>query len=193
MPSRAWWAPVVQVLVWGALMSLVMGWLARARLKPVPDGREKRLVQPTGTLVVGIVGFVFFAGIAVLSHVFSNRTTTWLTTTCFVGFALFSLLAIGEYFLGRHAVSDSGLEFSRLTWTRGRLKWMELRNVRYAPTLKWFRLETHGGDVARISASLVGLPVFARLLLRHAPADCMDAGTRELLEATAAGRPPEIW
>jgi hypothetical protein len=68
-----------------------------------------------------------------------------------------------------------------------------LRDVRYAPVLKWFRLETRSGDVARISVMLMGLPAFARLLLEDAPEDAIDSGTLRILQATAEGKLPSVW
>ena len=193
MAWRDWVQPALQGLLWVVLMSLAMGWLARSRLKPRPASEARRLVPAVGGLVAGLVGFVFFAGIAILSNVYRNKTTTVWTTTFFVGFALVCLVIVVDYFLGRHVVSDSGIEFARLTWTRGRLYWMELKSVRYAPGMKWFRLESRTGEVARISAMCMGLPEFARLVLAHAPADAIEPETRAILEATAAGHPPAVW
>jgi hypothetical protein len=138
-------------------------------------------------------GVLFFAGIAIISNVFPNKTVTWWTTAGFVGFALLSLLMVADYFLGHHQVSEEGLSYGRLTGRRGYLKWADLRRVKYAPTMKWFRLETQSGDVARISAMLIGLPEFGRLLLSHAPPQVIDAKTLLILQATADGNPPSVW
>ena len=59
--------------------------------------------------------------------------------------------------------------------------------------MKWFRLETQSGDVARISVMLIGPPEFARLLLSHAPPDAIEAETRLILQARADGNPPSVW
>jgi hypothetical protein len=59
--------------------------------------------------------------------------------------------------------------------------------------MKWFRLETHDGQVARISAYLTGLPGFARTLLKHIPTGVSDELTLDILAETAAGRPPAPW
>jgi len=174
-------------------MTLVMGWLARNRFKARPQSDAWRLVHSTSTLALGIVCFAFFAGIAVVSNVYPNRTTTWWTTTLFVGFALMAVPMIADYFLARHDVSESGISYGRLTGRRGNLKWSELRSVRYAPVMKWFRLESRSGQVARISAMLMGLPEFARLVLQHAPAEAIESSTKPILEATASGYPPPIW
>jgi hypothetical protein len=64
--------------------------------------------------------------------------------------------------------------------------------VHYAPVLKWFRLETREGKVARISAMLVGLPEFAQVLLRRAPPGAIDDETAQVLRATAAGDLPPL-
>ena len=139
------------------------------------------------------MSFAFFAGIAVISNVYSNETTTVWTTSIFLGFAILSLLMIADYFQARHEVSDEGMNYGRLTGTRGILKWSEVANVRYAPGIKWFRLETRSGEVARVSAMLVGLPEFARLVLAHAPPGAIDGNTLPVLQATAAGQPPSVW
>ncbi len=191
--SQPWWAAAVQWAIWGVLMAVVMGWVARSRLKTRPRSDARRLAHPPSTLVIGLVTFVFFAGIAIISNVYANRTTTWWTTAIFVGFALLAVPMILDYFLARHEVSEDGLSYGRLSGPRGYLGWSELRRVRYAPVMKWFRLETRSGHVARISAMLIGLPEFARLVLAHAPPDAVDPETFEILEATASGNPPPVW
>jgi hypothetical protein len=182
------------VALWGLLMSLVMGWLSkrRFRARPTPDAR--RLAHPSSTLIMGLMCFVFFGGIAGVSNiVFPNRTTTWWTTSIFVGFALLSALMIIDYFMVKHQAAEDGLAYRKLVGTRKYLRWSDLCDVRYAPVLKWFRLETRSGDVARISVMLMGLPEFARLLLEEAPEDAVDSGTLRILQATAEGKPPSVW
>ena len=188
-----WWVSVAQWTIWGIVMALVMGGVARSRLKSRPTSDARRLVHPKSILILGVITFVFFAGIAIVSNAIPNETTTWWTTAIFVGFALLSIPLIAEYFRVRHEVSEEGLSYGRLFRRRGYLKWSDLRSVTYAPTMKWFRLETHAGEVARISAMLIGLPEFARLLLAHAQRGAIDAQTLPILEATAAGDPPPVW
>src|SRR5690348_15474758 len=180
--DQPWWGPAVQWTVWGILMALAMGWVARSRFKTRPDSDSQRLVHPPSTLIIGIVVFLFFAGIAIVSNVFPNRTVTWWTTAVFAGFALLSLAMVAAYFLGHHQVSEEGLSYGRLAGRRGYLKWADLCRVRYDPAMKWFRLETQAGDVARISAMLIGLPEFARLLLSHAPPHAIGAETLPILQ-----------
>ena len=100
---------------------------------------------------------------------------------------------VADYCLGHHHLSEEGLSYGRLTGRRGYLRWADLRRVKYAPAMKWFRLETQSGDVARISAMLIGLPEFARLLLAHAPPHAIDGETLVILQATADGNPPSVW
>ena len=161
------------------------------RARPASDAR--RLVHPPSTLIVGLVTFLFFAALAVLSNVFANETTTWLTTALFVGCALLAPAMIGDYVLARHEISERGLSYGRLTGPRGYLEWGDLRRVRYSQAMKWFVLETRSGKTVRISAMLVGLPELARLLLAHPPAGFIDAETAAILDATAGGHPPSIW
>jgi Bacterial PH domain len=194
MADTPLWATALKWALWVVLVALVMGWLGRSRfrVRPAPDTRT--LAHPPSTLVVGVVCSAFFAGLAVVSNVFRNSTTTWWTTAIFLGFAALSALLIVDYFTAKHEVTDEGLSYSKLlAGTRKHLRWSDLRDVRYAHGMKWFRLETTGGDVARISALLMGLPEFARLLLEHAPEGVIHTGTLQILQATAQGSPPSVW
>ena len=125
-------------------MSRIANARNRSPLRGRPTTGAPTLVPQPSTLIVGLMCFAFFAGIATVSNVVRNKTTTWWTTTIFVGFAL---------------------------------RWSDLRAVRYAPLVKWFRLETHSGEVARISVMLTGVPDFARTLLARAPGGAVDADT----------------
>jgi len=120
-------------------------------------------------LIAGAACFLFFAGLAVVSNVVPNETTTWWTTSIFVGFAM-----------ADHQVSQDGLAYSKLAGTRKYLRRSYLRDVRYAATMKWFRLETRSGDVAR-------------LLLENAPGAAIESRTLDILQATAQGNPPSLW
>lgn len=191
--DKPWWTSAVQWAIWGIVMALVMGWVARSRFRARPSADARRLAHPPSTLVIGLVTFAFFAAIAIVSNVYANKTTTWWTTAIFVGFAVLALALIADYFVAHHEVSAEGLTYGRLSGRRKSLRWSDLRRVRYAPVMKWFRLETQAGDVARISAMLVGLPEFARLVLAHAPPGVIDRETLPILEATAAGHPPPVW
>ena len=54
-------------------------------------------------------------------------------------------------------------------------------------------LESQSGVVVRLSVMLMGLPVFATLLLARARSDAIDPETRLILQATAEGNPPSVW
>jgi len=104
----------MQWTLWTIIMSLIMGWVARSRRQPRAAGYARRLQHPPSTLIIGLVCFSFFAGIAIVSNVFANATTTRLTTTVFVGFALLALPLVGDYFAARHEASKEGLRYGRL-------------------------------------------------------------------------------
>jgi|ERR1700704_2760250 hypothetical protein len=55
MADRAWWMTALQWTVWFGLMSLVMGWLVRSRLRARPASNVRRLQYPLSTLIVGLV------------------------------------------------------------------------------------------------------------------------------------------
>jgi hypothetical protein len=188
-PTSSW----LQWTLWGLLMSLVMGWVARSRSRPRPAGAARRLQHPISTLIIGVAGFLLFAAIAVISNVFANATTSWKTTTIFVGFALLALPILGDYFAARHEVSDEGLRYGRLFGPGGYMRWTEVKCVRFSETMKWFRLESQSGKVVRLSVMLMGLPTFAQLLLAHAPPQSIERNTLPVLQTTAEGNPPSVW
>jgi hypothetical protein len=162
-------------------------------MRPRPPGCDQQLRHPVSTLIIGLAGFLFFAAIAVVSNVFANATTSWWTTAIFVGFALLALPVVGDYFAARHEVSREGLRYGRLIGAGGFLRWDELKSVRFSSSMKWFRLESHSGTVVRISVMLMGLPVFAQMLLTNTRWEAIDLTTRTILQATAEGNPPSVW
>jgi hypothetical protein len=173
-------------------MAAVMGWLGRTRLKRRNAAESRRLVHPLSTLIIGAVCFAVFAALTVLSNVYSNETTTWWTTATFVGLALLAVPMIAMYFIEDHEVSETGLAFTTLLGARRSMRWEEVKSFRYAPLMKWFRVEADSGNVARISIMLMGLPEFARVALAHVPPGAVEASTLEILRATAEGNPPSI-
>jgi len=99
---------------------------------------------------------------------------------------------VAAYVLEHYAVSEDGISGKDFIGRARQLRWSELRSVRYGALMKWFRLES-AGSVVRVSAMLTGLPEFAQLCLKRAPQAAIDAPTRAVLEATAAGNPPSVW
>lgn len=129
-----------------------------ARPQPLPRAaaaQARRLVLPPGTLVLGLTCLTFFVGIAVVSNAIPNPTTTWWTTALFLGFALMALALVLAYFLEAHEVSDDGLASRNVVGITKRLRWSDLGDVRYAPFMRWFRLEARSGGVARVSANTI--------------------------------------
>lgn len=193
MSDGPWWATVLQWTVWALLMSLVMGWLGRSRMKARPAAESRKLRHPTSTLITGVVGCGFFVALAIVSAVSFDTPGRWWIALAFLGFALLSAPLLLDYFIARHEVSDEGLSFCKLSGGRKFMRWSEVRTVRYATMMKWFRLEGEGGDVARLSVMMMGLPEFARMLLERVPASAIEPPTLAVLQATAAGQPPSVW
>jgi uncharacterized membrane protein len=183
----------LQWALWGLLMSLIMGWIAQSRGRPRPDGSAQRLQHPISTLIIGLAGFLLFGAIAVISNVLANATTSCWTRAIFVGFALLALPILGDYFAARHEVSEEGLRYGRLFGSDGFMRWTELKSVQFSEAMKWFRLESQLGKVVRLSVMLMGLPMFAQLLLAHAPRESIEKNTLPVLQTTAEGNPPSVW
>ncbi|MDH0867652.1 hypothetical protein [Mitsuaria sp. GD03876] len=146
------------------------------------------------TLAVGTVSAAFFFWLAAVSFTTGRHPAATIgTTLCFVALGLMALPMVLDYFLARHEVDDDRLDFGRRLGGRGTMRWVEVRRVRFSPTMKWFVLEDGAGAKARIAAGLSGLPEFARLALAHVPADALDKKTRKLLVDASLGRRPRVW
>jgi predicted permease len=192
--QREWWVSIIQWSLWGLVMAVVMGWVARSRLRTRPENESKTLRHPVSTLAIGVVGATFFFGIAVVSNtVGKNSTSTVWTTLVFVFFGAMSLPMVADYFFARHSVTESGINYGRMLGQRGVLAWADVKSVRYAPVMKWFVLKPSNGIPVRVSAMLMGLPEFATQLLAHVPEDRIDAQTLDVLRQTSAGKPPNVW
>jgi hypothetical protein len=63
-------ATALQWILWALIMSLIMGWVARSRMRPRPAGCDQQMRHPVSTLIIGLAGFLLFATIAVISNVF---------------------------------------------------------------------------------------------------------------------------
>lgn len=193
MFDKPWSTHVLQWGLWLLVMTLVMGWVARARLRARCASAANVLEHPTSTLIIGLVCSGFFLAVAVLSYLFPGKDGSIWISLFFVGFALLGVPLLIEYFRVRHHLEPGGMRYRSFLGKSGTLRWNEVASVRYAPAAKWFRLETRRGEVVRISAMLTGLPEFARAVLLEVPMLSIETETRTLLEQTASGSPPSLW
>lgn len=193
MGGRSGWTVALQWGLWWIAMAGVMGWLGRSRMASAPLA-PGTLRLPRSVAILGAICTGFFVALLVLSHIYANGTEGPFTDLVFGGFALLSLPMLLDYWFARHVADATGLSY--WTWLGGgrrHMRWDRVREVRYAPAMKWFRVRDADGRTARISAMMRGLPAFAALLLVHAPQAVVDPFTQGLLEATAAGAPPPVW
>lgn len=188
--DRPWWHTAIQWTLWAIVMATVSAWLARSRNRRRPVAVQRVLAHPPSTLIVGILCFLLFGFFLIISNVFPNATVTWWTNAALAALVLLSVAIVLDYFLAWHELSEDGMAYRKLTGARRYLRWSDLRSVRYSSMMKWYVLKTHTGQVARLSAWLMGLPELARLILAHAPKESISRSTLPILEATAAGEPP---
>jgi TPR repeat protein len=207
--DREWWVRLIPIGV-GLLTSLVTSLIAASRKRKSAagagagagaatgaaaagaSGQSTRLQYPAIVLVIGILVVGFFTALAVLSIVYDNGTGGPAVSALFAAFGVLGLLMLLEYARARHELTPEGLEFGRLLGPRGSLKWRDVTRLTYSKGMRWFRIETASGAVARISAMLTGLPEFAHAVLEYVPSYALDAGAREVLEACLQGELPRL-
>ena len=193
MSNGPWWAQVLFWGLWFALMSLVMGWMARSRQRPRSGGQPGVLEYPRSVFIVGLVCSGFFLALALFSLLFPGKTGSPLISLFFLGFALLGVPLIAEYVRVRHQLEPDGLRYQSLLGKRGFVRWTDVTRLRYSEVAKWFRIDGGACEVVRISAMLTSLPEFARAALEGVSRERIDPKTVRILESTASGSPPSIW
>ena len=192
MPDSPWWAPAVQSGLWFVVMSLVMGWLARTRMRPAartPTGIV--LKEPASLLLLGLVCTAAFGAFAYFS--IWSLTDGPGVAALFLLFALMGCYLIYSQFAERYEVRPDGLVYRTLLRGDRLARWGEIREVRYGWLGKWFVLRLRDGTVLRLSVLLVGLPTFADALLRNVDPGVIAEDSVDILRHTALGDPPSVW
>lgn len=171
--TKTWLIRILELLLFFIYFKWIMRWLRRSGTQKRPPEEACKLKYPSFWLFSGLGGFVCFAGVAILSNVFRNKTTTWYTTTTFIVFALLSLFCMIDYFITIYNVSDVGLIYRKNFGKEKLIPWLEINDVRYSLFVDGVRLGTKSGEVVRVSKWLMGFSLFARLLLDHAPEEAI--------------------
>jgi hypothetical protein len=186
-------ASVIKWVIWAVSMALVMGWVSRSRSRTRAPSQAGVLVLPTSILIIGIVSVVFWLAIVIISNtVGKNSTSTLGTTLVFCVFSIASTPLISSFYFSRHRVSPSGMDYGEMFGARRTFAWSEVMAVHYSRSMGWFRLELDSGYVARISATLMGLPEFARLVLAHVPREKCSDEAYALLRDAREGKLPNL-
>src|SRR5207302_1096807 len=120
--------------------SLVMGWVAKSRLKPRAAAGAGMMVYPVSMLIIGLVCVVVFLALAVLCWLFPGKTGSPMISLFFGGFALLGVPLVLEYVQVQFRIEPEGLHHQSLLGRRGVLPWSQIAAIRYSQAAKWFRL-----------------------------------------------------
>lgn len=191
--QRTVWGTIAQWTIWGVVMAIVMGWLARSRGRSARNAAPGTLQHPPGTLILSLVGTLFFATCTVMTLLVAGEPIPVLVPLTFLAFTLLSLAMVADFAFARHRVDQRGIHYGRMFGQRGFVTWAEVERVRYVPNMKWFRIQARNGKVIRVSTWLRGLPTFAQALLAGTDPKAIDAQTTAILRATSEGVLPRIW
>jgi len=179
-------------LIWIILMGLVMGWLARSRLRPPPQTESGTVLKlPVGLLVVGLVCAGMFGAFAYFS--FSAPTGGPVVASVFSAFALLGCYLIYLFATEWYEVRPDGIAYRTMLGRTRVASWEDVRHVRYASALQWFVIRMQDGRVLRLSAMLIGLPALAHMLLSKVGGERLDPDSAEVVRQTASGNLPKVW
>ncbi len=188
-----WLRTVAQGLFWVAAMTVLMRWLGRSRHKAAPAIAGGRVQYHAAFLVLGVICTLLFAGAMVAATIWPDETVNFWFYALMTGFTLMGVYMMGDYRFARHTVSEAGMDFGRPTGQRVVFGWTEVRNIRFARSWNWFRIELQSGEVVRVSGMMTGLPGFAARVLEQVPETRIDKGTLGMLRDTANGKLPPVW
>lgn len=133
------------------------------------------LIHSRWVLFTGLLGTIFFFGIALISNTWGkNHTTSIWATLIFIGFGILGLVTMAEYFFARHRLSHRGIQYGRIFGYRGTMDWSEVQRVSASPSMGWFLLESQTGSRARISFMMNGIREFAQHVLSHIPKEKIE-------------------
>ena len=191
---------IIKWTVWFAVMTLVMGFIGKSRMRQRSGHAANEMRAPVSILVVGVFCTALFIAAAVLSQIFPGVDSRGvklehaepLYAVLFLGFALMGVPMIMSYFMERHRVEEDRLHYRTLA-KRGELRWEDVESVRYSPTMKWFALKAKDGRTVRVSILLTGLTAFARTLLLKVPEERIHPETNTTLVLAARQQLPSVW
>jgi Bacterial PH domain len=142
--------------------------------------------------VGGAAGAMLSAVMAILLQCFSDVGTHRLPADARVEFTLAVLIPgalclslSAMYFTQRAAIQPDRLDYRTLLGWR-EVPWAEIAHVGYGRFIGGVVLRTIGGRTAGVNAAMVNMPGFARMVLRHVPAERIDARAFALLESAAS-------
>ncbi len=189
--GREWWAALIPAA--GALLtSLVTAWAAASRKRAQAAAAPARMQYPAITGIIGVLVLGALLILAAFVATAGNGAGRPVVAGVFAAFGALGLLLILESVRVWHVLTADGLEFGRLLGPRGSLRWRDVTRLTYSKEMRWFRIETASGEVARISAILTGLPEFARAVLEQVPTYAIDDSARGVLQARAQGPLPRL-
>lgn len=191
--QSSWLPYTLGVVFWIVAMALTMRWLGRSRLRARPSFEARQLTQPIGILVIGVVGTVLFLGSFIGALIWADASEPLWIYFILVSLTLLSLFLIADYFNARHQVSDDGMQYGRALGQRGAFDWSEVQTIGFNKRMNWYRITLASGVTVRISGTLMGLPEFARKLVRHVPPEQIDVDTRTMLYNASNERLHPIW
>jgi lipid-A-disaccharide synthase-like uncharacterized protein len=139
------------------------------------------LRPPLSVLLIGATGTALFSFFAVVSNLVPNPTTTVGTTVCFLSFALLGVLLVVEYVMGRHELDTRGIRSRGFFGQIKSAAWNDISRIGFNQSLQWFHLRTKDGRLWHITAMLVGLPAFGKLILAHVNPEAIDDDVKTML------------
>ncbi len=146
--AREWWIPIVQWTLWGVAMTVVMGWVARSRFGKRPASGADALAHPMSTLVIGVVGVLFFGGIAVVSNTIGKNHHLNLDHAVFRGIRAGRGAHDRELFFRAPSCLRPRHGLWRIFGQRGTSHWSDVTRVRYASMMKWFAIDLRSGSTS---------------------------------------------
>lgn len=139
------------------------------------------LRPPLSVLFIGAASTALCLFFAIVSNLVPNPTTTVGTTVCFLSFALLGVLIVVEYLMDRHELDTRGIRSRGFFGQIKSAAWNDISRIGFNQSLQWFHLRTKDGRLWHVTAMLVGLPAFGKLILAHVNPAAIDDDLKIML------------
>lgn len=132
-------------------MDLTRHWFERSRQKAEITAASSGSVLVCPPFLLGLATDFTAMGAAGAFVSYGSPTGGLLVASFFAALALVGLYLCADCVRVRHTLVPGGLQFRRLV-REGRVRWSDVRRVRYLPVQKVFRLETSEGVTLKASS-----------------------------------------
>jgi len=178
---------IIQWSLFSIIMTIIFYLIAKSRKKDLVNNSSNTLSLPLYVLIIGLVDFIFFMAIAVLSNVFSNGTESIGTTVIFLAFSLLGLLLIYFYYIEKYSFTNKEIFYKKFTGKKVIIDISTIKSVKYQASMQWIVIKFNSSNKSYFATMLKGIRPFSDMILTNVEIGKIDSKTQEILKRIKNG------